>query len=190
MINYKEYINSMRWAGIAAKCKQRDGQRCRCCNSREFLEVHHRCYDYLGREEENNMEDLITLCNRCHSKLHDKDPRPVFIREERVIHVAAERKPKPAPKYEIRENDSKSSAWAKKFINEHYNSERMMKITEAEAKMWTNHGHYKSKLFEDIAGVGVAKTGWLKKIKGKRVKQSDLARDLEVWVQKRDKSRS
>lgn len=55
----------------------RDGHRCRLCGSRVELEVHHLSYrDELGRsivgQEAEHLDQLITLCSRCHEKQHNR----------------------------------------------------------------------------------------------------------------------
>jgi len=47
---------------------RRDGWRCQFCGSTTNLEVHHQEFrSHSGPDDENN---LITLCNPCHSSLH------------------------------------------------------------------------------------------------------------------------
>jgi 5-methylcytosine-specific restriction endonuclease McrA len=46
----------------------RDGWRCQFCGSTTNLEVHHQVFrSRSGPDQENN---LITLCNGCHSSVH------------------------------------------------------------------------------------------------------------------------
>jgi 5-methylcytosine-specific restriction endonuclease McrA len=46
----------------------RDGWRCQSCGTMSNLEVHHRQYrSHSGPDTEEN---LITLCNACHSSIH------------------------------------------------------------------------------------------------------------------------
>lgn len=52
---------------------ERDGRRCRLCNSKERLEVHHRTYKRRGNEK---LDDLTTLCHRCHATYHNKETEP------------------------------------------------------------------------------------------------------------------
>ncbi len=63
-MSYAEYLKSPRWAELRQEALERDGGRCRVCNASMGLEVHHRCYDSLGTEDE--IEDLTTLCASCH----------------------------------------------------------------------------------------------------------------------------
>lgn len=68
----------------------RDNYTCQDCGGREMLEVHHR--DGTGR---NDPENLITLCQKCHRKVH---PQTVPQPKER------EKEAKPtAPPQEIKE---------------------------------------------------------------------------------------
>ena len=47
---------------------RRDCWRCQFCGSRKNLEVHHQHFrSHSGNDTEEN---LITLCNECHSSLH------------------------------------------------------------------------------------------------------------------------
>ena len=67
--NYKSYINSNQWKEVRHRILNRDGLKCFVCENTHDLQVHHRTYDRLGIEDD---EDLITLCKNCHSKLHGK----------------------------------------------------------------------------------------------------------------------
>ena len=47
---------------------RRDGWRCQSCGSTLNLEVHHQQFrSHQGEDAEHN---LITLCNRCHARVH------------------------------------------------------------------------------------------------------------------------
>lgn len=52
------------WPELARRARERDGNRCRTCNSRDRLEVHHRSYTTMNTPEE--LDDLTTLCRVCH----------------------------------------------------------------------------------------------------------------------------
>lgn len=71
---YKWYINSSNeWKQIRDIVLERDNYRCRCCGRTDdeaVLSVHHRSYEYLFQEQNNNYEDLITVCNVCHKAIH------------------------------------------------------------------------------------------------------------------------
>lgn len=72
--NYYAYINSKAWQDKRGEMLIKARHRCQMCNkSNTVLNVHHRTYDRLGHEME---EDLIVLCRDCHAKFHDKLPTP------------------------------------------------------------------------------------------------------------------
>lgn len=64
---YAEYLKSPEWAARSKATKERDGNRCRVCNSPDRLQAHHRTYERVGREAEG---DLVTLCDPCHDLFH------------------------------------------------------------------------------------------------------------------------
>lgn len=66
---YLDYIASPVWKAKAFDARESARNKCQLCNSPYYLRVHHRTYDRLGREPQ---EDLITLCSNCHSKFHNK----------------------------------------------------------------------------------------------------------------------
>ncbi len=67
-LTYHEYIQSDEWKYRADRAKKRAGHRCQVCNSTEKpLDTHHRTYERLGCEQD---EDLIVLCRNCHTLFH------------------------------------------------------------------------------------------------------------------------
>lgn len=73
-MRYAEYIRSPAWAEMREARLKFDGRRCVDCRedgTASRLEVHHLTYDRLGHER---IEDLVTLCNCCHSREHDHPP--------------------------------------------------------------------------------------------------------------------
>ena len=67
-INYYDYIKSDKWKRISRAAKERAGYKCQLCNSKGTLNTHHRTYENLGNERP---EDLIVLCESCHTIFHD-----------------------------------------------------------------------------------------------------------------------
>lgn len=70
-INYYEYINSLEWMKKSGEAKRRAGYKCQVCNrsnSETVLHTHHRTYERLGAERE---QDLIVLCRECHRIFHE-----------------------------------------------------------------------------------------------------------------------
>jgi hypothetical protein len=66
---YAEYLQTEEWAIKREQALVRDGYRCRLCNSKENLQVHHRTYERRGCEDLN---DLTTLCDECHEHFHSR----------------------------------------------------------------------------------------------------------------------
>lgn len=66
---YEDYLKTLEWQEKRDQALERDGYRCRNCNSNEKLHVHHRTYIRRGNEEIN---DLTTLCNDCHEHFHSR----------------------------------------------------------------------------------------------------------------------
>lgn len=69
MINYYEYIQSDKWYARTESIRRRKGGRCECCCMRRGSEVHHRTYERLGNERD---EDLLHVCKPCHRRIHKK----------------------------------------------------------------------------------------------------------------------
>jgi len=69
---YNLYLNSPRWYKKRIQRKNLDDNKCRICSASDHettLQVHHKTYANIFFEP---MEDLITLCEECHQKLHKK----------------------------------------------------------------------------------------------------------------------
>jgi len=68
--NYASYLMTDHWINKRDAILERDNHRCKQCKKTYLLHVHHLTYDRLGNEDD---EDLITLCEDCHKRLHNKD---------------------------------------------------------------------------------------------------------------------
>ena len=66
MNKYKEYIKSEKWLQIRLDVIQTRGN-CERCGSKNKLQVHHKTYKNLFKEEP---EDLELLCYGCHMTEH------------------------------------------------------------------------------------------------------------------------
>lgn len=66
---YHDYLLTEYWKELSIKAKQRDGNRCKICNNSNHLNAHHRTYKNRGKE--NEIDDLITLCQSCHQMIHN-----------------------------------------------------------------------------------------------------------------------
>ncbi len=66
-IPYQEYLKTDHWKRMR-DCRIHDfGGLCAVCCSGQGLEVHHRTYQNLGKEKE---QDLTVLCRDCHELFH------------------------------------------------------------------------------------------------------------------------
>jgi len=61
---YKAYLGSPTWRKLQRRALERDGFRCRICNTRYELHVHNR--RYARRWGLETVEDLTTLCGYHH----------------------------------------------------------------------------------------------------------------------------
>jgi hypothetical protein len=67
---HDEYMKTDTWKKKRFERLQKDNFRCVMCGTAYNLCVHHISYKNLGNE---SMDDLITLCERCHKKVHETD---------------------------------------------------------------------------------------------------------------------
>ena len=68
---YQMFLNTYYWKTISDYKKEQFGNKCQLCGSEKYLNTHHRDYSIRG-EEFKNLNELTVLCNKCHSKFHDK----------------------------------------------------------------------------------------------------------------------
>lgn len=61
---YEAYLQSDYWQSFSAAVR---ADKCYCCGSRKSLQVHHKTYERLGEEL---LIDLVTVCGRCHERIH------------------------------------------------------------------------------------------------------------------------
>lgn len=66
---YAEFLQSDYWKHVRKAVMARDEYKCRVCGEGKGLQVHHENYKNHFREL-THLEDLITLCEPCHSKWH------------------------------------------------------------------------------------------------------------------------
>jgi len=66
---YKEYLQTEHWKNIRKKVLAKARYKCQLCNNKNNLHVHHNTYENRGNER---LEDLIVLCEDCHTKFHIK----------------------------------------------------------------------------------------------------------------------
>lgn len=67
-LSYHGYLDSEEWKEKRKEALKKANNRCVLCNSTNNLQVHHRTYENVGDEKQN---DLTVLCRECHSKFHE-----------------------------------------------------------------------------------------------------------------------
>ena len=67
--NYYRFLKSKYWSIIKAIVLKRDRGQCTVCGSKYRLEIHHTTYKHLYSEHDH-LEDLLTLCHKCHYEYH------------------------------------------------------------------------------------------------------------------------
>jgi hypothetical protein len=66
--DYQAYLRSEAWQEKRRAALQRAGYRCQLCSSDKHLHCHHRTYEHIGEELD---DDLTMLCRRCHAGFHN-----------------------------------------------------------------------------------------------------------------------
>lgn len=68
-LSYKEYLQTPHWKRKREDKLRTVGRRCQLCNRGSgTLDVHHRTYERLGEELD---QDLTVLCRACHTTFHE-----------------------------------------------------------------------------------------------------------------------
>lgn len=65
---YAAYLRTPKWHKLRIACFDRDGWQCRMCGMSLNLRAHHTSYDRFDKDGE--LDDLVTLCDTCHMRLH------------------------------------------------------------------------------------------------------------------------
>lgn len=69
---YEDYLASVHWSVTRRLMLAHAKCRCNKCPRRKQLEVHHLHYRTKGKE---GVQDLLVLCEKCHSSAHEETPR-------------------------------------------------------------------------------------------------------------------
>jgi len=67
------------WRVQRTSCLYRDGYRCQGCGSNRRLVVHH--WEPYRFSHDNGLDNLVTLCSRCHQEVHATYRREGFVSE-------------------------------------------------------------------------------------------------------------
>lgn len=71
MKTYAEKLTDPRWQRLRLEIMSRDEFKCRLCFcDGSTLAVHHKKYSETGNPWDAAPDDLVTLCQTCHEKLH------------------------------------------------------------------------------------------------------------------------
>lgn len=76
-MNYSDDLRDARWQKRRLEIMHRDNFLCRLCpvpSEGDFLNVHHKVYHPGRRAWEYEDDELITLCEDCHERLHHVAP--------------------------------------------------------------------------------------------------------------------
>lgn len=68
--NYSKSLNNENHLEVRHRALLREGFKCKLCDKRIQLELHHINYKHLGNEL-NNMEWVVIVCGDCHQKIHN-----------------------------------------------------------------------------------------------------------------------
>lgn len=75
---YEAHLKTPKWRKLRLEVFKRDGYKCLECSTKYNLQAHHLTYDDIGDEK---IEQLITLCRKCHEKQHKGELLVRLIRE-------------------------------------------------------------------------------------------------------------
>lgn len=79
--SYEEYLSSLHWKETRSAALSKAGGKCCICNAESDLNVHHKTYERLGAERD---DDLVVLCKQCHLIFHKGQRLPEVDEEEQA----------------------------------------------------------------------------------------------------------
>lgn len=68
---YDEFLKSAYWRKVRLAILKRDNKHCCSCGSTDDLHIHHLTYKHHLKELDN-LDDLVTLCKKCHNEIHGR----------------------------------------------------------------------------------------------------------------------
>lgn len=83
---YLKYLKSEKWANIRLDLFLCRGEKCELCERKNKLQIHHLTYDRIFNEEP---EDLVILCSRCHRNQHPVEQIKKRIKVKPKLSLAA-----------------------------------------------------------------------------------------------------
>lgn len=88
---FKKSYHTIKWQVKKSRIMERDHFTCQMCGAKDkFLNVHHKTYkNCIGNKCYTCPdEDLVTLCEECHKKVHCKDDCSDFLLPNTIPHTA------------------------------------------------------------------------------------------------------
>jgi len=90
---YQLLLLDSKWLNKRKAILKRDEYKCTKCSSKEILQIHHTKYVAKKKPWEYSNSDLITLCSKCHTEIHNtvkikiinKKPKNTQTRIERLM---------------------------------------------------------------------------------------------------------
>lgn len=82
---YSVQLQNIKWKNKRAEILKRDGYKCRKCNCKSNLHIHHKIYVQGRMAWEYTNQFFITLCSDCHKKEHDKKDLKDFVNTDKKI---------------------------------------------------------------------------------------------------------
>lgn len=70
---YNEYLNSILWKDLRRQALIRDNYLCQFCNKSEAEAVHHLTYKNYNRLGHSTLDEIKSICNKCHFLIHKDD---------------------------------------------------------------------------------------------------------------------
>lgn len=64
------YKNKIRFSGNKYKVLERDNNECQICGSKKNLIIHHKDCSGQSDNPNNDIDNLVTLCRKCHMNIH------------------------------------------------------------------------------------------------------------------------
>jgi len=70
--DYDAYLKSAQWQAVKRRYRRERPWLCNLCGAEDGLHLHHTTYERVGQE---HVDDLMPLCEPCHSQVHDLERR-------------------------------------------------------------------------------------------------------------------
>jgi 5-methylcytosine-specific restriction endonuclease McrA len=80
-MDYYSQLLAPEWKSKRLKILQRDNFSCTQCGNKKDLQVHHKKYDKNKLAWEYTNNNLITLCIKCHTELHNSRHISTFFKK-------------------------------------------------------------------------------------------------------------